>query len=99
MEVMGMRTLLAALFGVLLVLVGYSFQAASVIAQVPSDWLPFTAGETVRLEVDLPGGVFNCKVTQVQNGFIGCARDDQQRRSEQWVNLRYVKVITPPRER
>ena len=93
-----MRTLLAAVFGATLVLVGYSFRAAPVSAQTAGDWLPFTAGEVLRLEVDLPGGVFNCKVTQVQNGFIGCARDDQ-RRQEQWVNLRYVKVITPPRER
>jgi hypothetical protein len=50
------------------------------------------------MEVDLPGGVTVCKVTQVQNGFIGCARDEQQRRPEQWVNLRFVKIITP-RER
>ena len=94
-----MRTLLAAVFGAVLMLVGYSFRAVPASAQTASDWLPFTAGEVLRLEVDLPGGVFNCKVTQVQNGFIGCARDEQQRRSEQWVNLRFVKVITPPRER
>ena len=92
-----MRTLLAAMFAAILVLAGYSFRAAPVSAQTAGDWLPFTAGEVLRLEVDLPGGVFNCKVTQVQNGFIGCARDDQ--RSEQWVNLRFIKVITPPRQR
>jgi hypothetical protein len=96
---MSMRTFLAAVFIAILALGGYSYRAGPVSAQVPGDWLPFTAGETLRLEVDLPGGVFNCKVTQVQNGFIGCARDDQQRRSEQWINLRFVKVITPPRER
>lgn len=92
-----MRTLLTAVFGAILVLVGYSFRAAPVSAQTAGDWIPFTAGEVLRLEVDLPGGVFNCKVTQVQNGFIGCARDDQ--RLERWINLRFVKVITPPRER
>ena len=92
-----MRTLLTAVFGAILVLVGYSLRAVPVSAQTAGDWLPFTAGEILRLEVDMPGSVFNCKVTQVQNGFIGCARDDQ--RSERWINLRFVKVITPPRER
>jgi hypothetical protein len=96
---MGMRTFLSAVFAAILVLVGYSFRAGPVSAQAAGDWLPFTAGEVVRLEVDLPGGLIACKVTQVQNGFIGCARDDQQRRPDQWVNLRFVKVITPPRER
>ena len=99
MEVVVCVRFLAVVFAAILVLVGYSFRAAPVSAQTAGDWLPFTAGEVVRLEVDLPGGVFICKVTQVQNGFIGCARDDQQRQSEQWVNLRFVKVITPPRER
>ena len=79
-------------------LVRYSFRAVPVSAQTAGDRLPFTAGETLRLEVDLPGSVIGCNVTQVQNGFIGCGRDDQQRRPDQWINLRFVKVITP-RER
>jgi hypothetical protein len=98
MEVMSMRAFLAVVFVAIVGFVGYSFRAASVNAQTASDWLPFTAGEVLRMEVDLPGGVTVCKVTQVQNGFIGCARDEQQRRPEQWVNLRFVKIITP-RER
>ena len=52
-----MRTLLAAVFAAMLVLVGYSFRAAPVSAQTVGDWLPFTAGEVLRLEVDLPSGV------------------------------------------
>jgi hypothetical protein len=94
-----MRAFLAVVFIAIVGLAGYSSRAVPVSAQTAGDWLPFTAGEVLRLEVDLPGGVFACQVTQVQNGFIGCARDEQQRRSEQWINLRYVKVITPPRER
>ena len=52
-----MRTILTAVFGAILVLVGYSFRAVPVSAQTAGDWLPFTAGEVLRLEVDLPGGV------------------------------------------
>lgn len=90
-----MRAFLAVVFIAILVLVVYSFRAASVSAQTAGDWLPFTAGEVLRLDVDLPQSVIVCKVTQVQNGFLGCARDEQQRQSERWINLRFVKVITP----
>jgi len=90
-------------FAVLLLAVGavlgYSLHTVPVKAQAQrSDWFAFNIGETVRLSVDLPQGEISCKVTRVENGFIGCAGDDLQRQSARWVNLRYVKVITP-RER
>jgi hypothetical protein len=85
-------------FIAVLALVGYSVRAVPVCAQTASDWLPFTAGEALRLDIDLPQGVIICKVTQVQNGFIGCARDEQKQSPERWINLRSVKVISP-RER
>jgi hypothetical protein len=78
------------------VLVGYSFRTMPVEAQAPAEpWFAFNIGGTVTLSVDLPQGQITCKVTQVRNEFIGCARDDQQRQSDRWINLRFVKVITP----
>jgi hypothetical protein len=97
-EVMSMRALIVVVGLAVLAIVGYSFRAVPVRAQTAGDWLPFTAGEALRLDVDLPQGVLVCKVTQVQNGFIGCARDEQNKTPERWINLRFVKVITP-RER
>jgi hypothetical protein len=80
-------------------LVGYSLNTVAVKAQAPrNDWFAFNIGETVRLSADLPQSEISCKVTRVENGFIGCAGDDLQRQSARWINLRYVKVITP-RER
>jgi hypothetical protein len=91
-----MRIVLAALCLAATLLIAHSFRAP-IKAQVPTgDWLPFTAGQTVRLTVDLPGSVVHCKVTQVVNGFIGCAKDDQRRQpTDQWINLRNVQTITP----
>jgi hypothetical protein len=92
-EVITMRTSLAVLSLAVGVLVGYSFRTVPVNAQqAASDWLH---GETVRLSVELPGGTLACKVTQVHNGFIGCAGDHERRRGDQWVNLRFVKFISP----
>ena len=54
------------------------------------DWLPFTAGEAVILIADLPEGRIPCTVTQVQHGFIGCAREN---RADTWYNLQAVKEI------
>ena len=80
-------------------LVGSSFQMVPVNAQAPrNDWFAFNIGETVRLSADLPQSEITCKVIRVENGFIGCAGDDLQRQAARWINLRYVKVITP-RER
>ena len=80
-------------------LVGSSFQMVPVKAQAPrNDWFAFNIGETVRLSADLPQSEITCKVIRVENGFIGCAGDDLQRQAARWINLRYVKVITP-RER
>jgi hypothetical protein len=96
-EVIRMRIVLSALGLAAVLLIAHSFRGVPAIAQAPGgDWVPFTAGQTLRLTVDLPGGVVNCKVTQVLNGFIGCARDDQRRQStDQWINLRNVQTITP----
>jgi len=58
-----------------------------------SDWIPFTSGETLQLYVDLPENLVSCKITQVQNGFIGCAADGPSRSVERWINLRVVKDI------
>jgi len=91
-----MRLVLLALGVAAAVLIGYSFRAPSLNAQVPiEDWLPFTAGQTVTLSVDLPGSIITCKVTQVVNGFIGCAKDERQKSAERWINLRNVQTITP----
>jgi hypothetical protein len=92
------RKSFAVLFLAVGALVGYSLHTVPVKAQAQaSDWFAFNIGETVRLSADLPQSEITCKVTRVENGFIGCAGDDQ-RQSARWINLRYVKVITP-RER
>ena len=94
-----MRKSFAVLILAVGVLVGYALHTVPVEAQVPqSEWFAFNHGEWVTLLTDLPQSVISCKVTRVENGFMGCARDDQQRQSPQWVNLRFVKTITP-RER
>ena len=94
-----MRKSLAVLFLAVGALVGYSLHAVPVKAQAQaSNWFAFNIGETVKLSADLPQSEITCKVTRVENGFIGCAGDDLQRQSARWINLRYVKVITP-RER
>jgi hypothetical protein len=91
-----MRKALAALFVAIGVLIGFSYRTISVNAQAQrGDWLPFTSGETVRLSTDLPEGIIICKVSQVQNGFLGCGPDEQRRRPDRWINLRSVKEITP----
>lgn len=93
-----MRKSFAVLILAVGVLVGYALHTVSVEAQVPqSEWFAFNVGESVTLLADLPQSQISCKVTRVENGFIGCARDDQ-RQSAQWINLRFVKTITP-RER
>jgi len=93
------RKSLAVLFLAVGALVGYSLHTVPVKAQAPaSDSFPFNIGGSVRLSVDLPQGEITCQVIRVENGFVGCARDDQERQSARWINLRYVKVITP-RER
>jgi len=90
------RKLVAVLLLAVGVLVGYWFHSVPVKAQVPSsDFFAFNIGGSVRLSVDLPESELTCKVTQVANGFVGCARDDQKRQAERWINLRFVKVITP----
>ena len=92
-----MRNSFAVLFLAVGALVGYSLHTVPVKAQAQaSDWLAFNIGVTVRLSADLPQSEITCKVTRVENGFIGCAADDLQRQSARWINLRYVKVITPP---
>jgi hypothetical protein len=91
------RKSFAVLFLAVGALVGYSLHTVPVKAQ-ESGWFAFNIGETVRLSADLPQSEITCKVTRVENGFIGCAGDDLQRQSARWINLRYVKVITP-RER
>jgi hypothetical protein len=89
----------AVLFLAVGALVGYSLHTVPVKAQAhASDSFVFNIGRTVRLSTDLPQAELTCNVTRVENGFIGCAGDDLQRQSAQWINLRYVKVITP-RER
>ena len=91
-----MRTFFAVVLVVVGMLVGYSLRTIPVNAQQPAgDWFAFNIGGTVKLSVDLPESVRTCKVTQVSNGFIGCASDDQQRQSARWINLRFVKEITP----
>jgi hypothetical protein len=93
-----MRTSFAILFLAVSVLVGYSFHLIPLKAQVQaSDPFPFNNG-AVTLSTDLPENDITCRVTGVLNGFVGCARDDQQRQAVRWINLRNVRVITP-RER
>ena len=93
-----MRKSFAVLILAVGVLVGYALHTVPVEAQVPpSEWFAFNHGESVTLLTDLPQSVISCKVTRVENGFMGCAREDQ-RQSPQWINLRFVKTITP-RER
>jgi hypothetical protein len=85
-------------FVVLLVvglLAAFSLRMVPATAQAPADWVPFNSGETVKLSVDLPEGVIVCKVSQVVNGFVGCARDERLRQSDRWINLRFIKEITP----
>jgi hypothetical protein len=91
-----MRTIIAVLCLVVGVLVGQVLRPAPTQAQ-SAGWFAFNIGETVRLSTELPQGVVICKVTQVQNGFVGCAASQQQ--PDRWVNLRIVKEITPQRER
>jgi hypothetical protein len=91
-----MRMSFAVLFVTIGVLIGLSVRTTRVDAQgQPTDWLPFTAGESVRISADLPEGTIICKVSQVQHGFVGCARDEQRRRGARWINLRFVKEIMP----
>jgi hypothetical protein len=91
-----MRTILAVLCVMVGALAGHAFRGAPAQAQ-SGDWLPFNSGQTVRLLTQLPEGVLTCKVTQVQNGFVGCAAGAQY--PDRWVNLRFVQEITPQRER
>ena len=91
-----MRKSIAVLFLAVGSLVGYWFHTVPVKAQgQTSDFFAFSIGGSVRLSVDLPQSELTCKVIQVANGFIGRARDDQQRQAERWINLRFVKVIAP----
>ena len=99
-----MRKSFAVLFLAVGAFIGYSLHTLPVKAQAQaSDWFAFNIGETVRLRADLnapdlPPSEITCRVTRVENGFIGCAADDLQRQSARWINLRHVKMITP-RER
>ena len=91
-----MRMFFAVLFVTIGVLIGLCVRTTRVNAQAqPLVWLPFTPGESVRIFADLPDGNITCRVSQVQNGFLGCARDEQRRRGDRWINLRFVKEITP----
>jgi hypothetical protein len=91
-----MRMSFAVLFVTIGVLIGLSLRTTRVNAQAQlTDYLPFTAGESVRISVDLPEGTIICKVSLVQHGFLGCASDEQRRRGARWINLRFVKDITP----
>jgi len=91
------KSFAAVLLLVVGALVGFAVRMVVPIeAQAPAaPWFAFNIGGTVTLSTDLPQGEIICKVTQVSNEFIGCARDDQNRWGEQWINLRSVKVITP----
>ena len=80
------------------VLVGYATRTVPLSAQPQNaEFLPFNAGQTVRLKVDLPEGIRRCTVTQVLNGFIGCGGDSTT--PPRWINLRNVQEITRPPER
>jgi hypothetical protein len=93
---MSMRMSFAVLFVAVGVLVGLSVRPTRANAQAqPGVWLPFTPGQWVTISADLPDGRIICRVSQVQHGFVGCARDEQRRHGDRWVNLRFVKEITP----
>jgi hypothetical protein len=90
-----MRKSFAVLCVAVGIVIGYAAGAIPIGAQsVLGAWIPFAPGETVRLSVDLPEGSILCKVTQVQNGFVGCTREEVTRRIDRWINLRFVKEIT-----
>jgi len=79
-------------------LIGYAGLRVPVGAQPQAtEFLPFANGQRVRLKVDLPEGSRVCNVTQVVNGFIGCAAD--RTTPGGWINLRNVQEITPAPER
>ena len=86
----------AALLVLVGMIAGYTLRGAPVSAQsMLGSWLPFTPGETVRFSlIDFSEAATTCKVTQVINGFVGCAGEDTQRRSDRWINLRFVKDVT-----
>ena len=87
------KSFAAMLFAGGLVL-GYAGRTVPVNAQLrDAEFLPFNAGQTVRLKVDLAEGARLCVVTQVLNGFIGCATD--RNAPPRWINLRNVQEITP----
>ena len=79
-------------------LIGYGARMVPLTAQSrDAEFLPFTAGQTVRLQVDLPEGGRRCIVTQVLNGFIGCGSGENS--TPRWINLRNVQEITPVSDR
>jgi hypothetical protein len=79
-------------------LIGYAGLRVPVGAQPrDTEFLPFRDGQRVRLKVDLPDSSRVCIVTQVVNGFIGCAGD--RTTPPGWINLRNVQEITPAPER
>jgi hypothetical protein len=81
-----MRISAAALLVLVGMIAGYALRGAPVSAQsMLGSWLPL---------IDFPEGSTTCKVTQVINGFVGCAGEDTQRRSDRWINLRFVKDVT-----
>jgi hypothetical protein len=97
-EVMTMRKSLAAVLFAGGLVLGYAARTVPVSAQLRNgEFLPFNNGETVRLKVDLPESLRLCVVTQVLNGFIGCAAD--RTAPPRWINLRNVQEITPAPER
>jgi hypothetical protein len=77
------------------IVVRYSGHISAQPAQ--SEFMPFESGQIVQLRTDLPQSILSCKVSQVVNGFIGCAADDRHR--ARWINLRNVQEITPSPER
>ena len=91
-----MRISTATLLVLVGMIAGYALRGAPVSAQtVLGAWLPFNSGETVRFSlIDFAEASTTCKVTQVINGFVGCAGDDLQRRNDRWINLRFVKDMT-----
>jgi hypothetical protein len=94
---MMMRKSLAVVVFASGLLLGYAARTVPVSAQFrDAEFLPFNAGQTVRLQVDLPEGARRCTVTQVLNGFIGCAGEGNTAR---WINLRNVQEITPAPDR
>jgi hypothetical protein len=90
-----MRGSIAVLLVLVGMLVGYSLMTTRVSAQpAAGNWVPFTAGEIVKLTVDFPEGLVTCTVSQVVNGFLGCSADQPGRRPDRWINMRYIKEIT-----